>query len=121
MGHGEDDDASWDVAVDDGERRAPEEHPPGVRCRRRPSVGERQGAGRSLFDRGGKASAKASLRLVVVADLREELMACSLHEPSRSHRVKRRASANTLFGACVDRYGVRWIVDFEGSVQFGAP
>jgi PhnB protein len=32
-----------------------------------------------------------------------------------------RTSWSELFGGCVDRYGVRWIVDFEGSVQFGAP
>ena len=82
MGHGKYDDASWDVAVDDGERKALEEHPPGVRCRRRPSMGERQCAGRSLFDRHCKASAKASLLLVVVDDLGEELTACCRYEPS---------------------------------------
>lgn len=26
-----------------------------------------------------------------------------------------------LFGACVDRFGVRWIVDYEGTVQFAMP
>lgn len=26
-----------------------------------------------------------------------------------------------LFGACVDRFGVRWMVDYEGSVQFAMP
>ena len=26
-----------------------------------------------------------------------------------------------LFGACIDRFGVRWMVDYEGSVQFGMP
>ncbi len=32
-----------------------------------------------------------------------------------------RTSWSELFGGCVDRYGVRWIVDYEGSVQLGAP
>lgn len=26
-----------------------------------------------------------------------------------------------LFGSCVDRFGVRWMVDYAGEVQFGAP
>lgn len=32
-----------------------------------------------------------------------------------------RAAWSELFGSCVDRYGVRWIVDFTGEVQFGMP
>jgi len=33
--------------------------------------------------------------------------------------LERTASAE-LFGACVDRYGVRWMVDDTGEVVFGA-
>jgi PhnB protein len=32
-----------------------------------------------------------------------------------------RVAWSELFGACVDRFGVRWMVDYEGSVQFGMP
>ena len=32
-----------------------------------------------------------------------------------------RVAWSELFGSCIDRYGVRWIVDYEGSVQFGMP
>jgi PhnB protein len=31
-----------------------------------------------------------------------------------------RTSWAELFGACVDRYGVHWMVDFTGEVRFGA-
>jgi uncharacterized glyoxalase superfamily protein PhnB len=30
-----------------------------------------------------------------------------------------RVAWSELFGSCVDRYGVRWIVDFQGDAQFG--
>jgi PhnB protein len=32
-----------------------------------------------------------------------------------------RVAWSELFGSCVDRYGVRWIVDYQGDVQFGMP
>ena len=31
-----------------------------------------------------------------------------------------RVAWSELFGSCVDRYGVRWMVDYTGEVQFGA-
>ncbi len=99
MCHSEDDDASCDFAVDDGEGKALEKHTPGIRRSRRPSMREGQRAGRCLFDRGGEASAKASLLLVVVDTLGEELTARSRYEPGRFHRDRRRASANTSSAA----------------------
>ena len=32
-----------------------------------------------------------------------------------------RVAWSELFGSCVDRFGVRWMVDYEGEVRFGAP
>lgn len=32
-----------------------------------------------------------------------------------------RVSWSELFGSCIDRYGVRWIVDYAGEVLFGMP
>lgn len=32
-----------------------------------------------------------------------------------------RVAWSELFGACVDRFGVRWMVDYEGSVRFSMP
>jgi PhnB protein len=32
-----------------------------------------------------------------------------------------RVAWSELFGSCTDRFGVRWMVDYEGSVRFGAP
>ena len=32
-----------------------------------------------------------------------------------------RVAWSELYGSCVDRFGVRWMVDYEGAVQFGMP
>ncbi len=31
-----------------------------------------------------------------------------------------RVAWSELFGSCVDRFGVRWIVDYTGEIEFGA-
>ena len=81
MSHRENDDAGRDFPVDDGEGKALEKHPPGIRGCRRPCTGESQRAGRCFFDRGSESRTKASLLLVVVDDLGEKLTACRRCEP----------------------------------------
>lgn len=81
MCHGEYDDPCRNCAVDDGEGKALEKHPPGIRRGRRPSKRKGQCADSCFLDGGSEASAKASLFLVVVDDLGEELTACSWYKP----------------------------------------
>jgi len=81
MSHRKYDDSGWDFAVDDREGKALEKHPPGIRRCRRTCMGKGQCARRCLFDCGSEPSTKASLLLVVVDDLGEELTACSRYEP----------------------------------------
>jgi hypothetical protein len=81
MCHGEYDDPCRNCAVDDGEGKALEKHPPGIRRGRRPSKRKGQCADSCFLYGGSEASPKASLFLVVVDDLGEELTACSWYKP----------------------------------------
>ncbi len=81
MRHGEYDDPCRNFAVDDGEGKALEEYAPGIRRGRRPSKRKGQCADCCFLDCSREASAKASLLLVVVDDLGEELTACSRYKP----------------------------------------
>lgn len=42
----------------------------------------------------------------------------ALSEGGTTHMPLEPSPWSALFGACIDRYGVRWLIDFTGDVQF---